>query len=480
MTPDAPIRVIMGGVVGPAGPPSLSLGAVVGADGNIIEYIGTTPTPTAHRAHNALYIAPSNASAANKRLADYICDGTDDHVDINAALLLRSVCLMSGNFTAGGTILVPGRRRLLGETSGDVYGGSCIKAKNSLNADVIRCDDNSGADWWHWGEIAYLGIDGNKANNSSGSGINTGKMGETSIIHHVWVANCANSGVIVYGGTPNNLAYISSFDNNGYGFNLTDCGNTSNLINPSFDNNGLGGIRVHQSVSGGLASVNVFGLKAERANAASGTHEPCIFIDDFVGVLNLYGGSISGAGTSPAFGTDAIKRTGSAVGTLNASGLRIYGYATQFNDTITTANSVSLGTGVMTLNITTRPISGDLNTMRHIVANHNNDGLGVPTFTLYNGAGTGAAMAIYGTDVAGWIDLVTGTTPTAGGSLFEIQFDRAYATTPTTIVSARNNAASGMHVHIDNPYETGWWLTMKSGEALTAATEYRWNYHVIG
>ncbi len=81
--------------------------------------VDTTGT-TGSSARDYILVAASNAPANVIAVADYTCDGTDDHVQINAALgaLLNSkgtVVLSTGTFSTGGTVNITVSQTLRGQ-----------------------------------------------------------------------------------------------------------------------------------------------------------------------------------------------------------------------------------------------------------------------------------------------------------------------------------------------------------------------------
>jgi hypothetical protein len=70
-----------------------------------------------------LYVAASNATDAEKANADYVCDGTDDHVEINTALAALpaaggKLVLSTGLFVTGAAVVIDKRITLEGMGAG--------------------------------------------------------------------------------------------------------------------------------------------------------------------------------------------------------------------------------------------------------------------------------------------------------------------------------------------------------------------------
>jgi peptidoglycan/xylan/chitin deacetylase (PgdA/CDA1 family) len=114
-----------------------------------------------------LVVAASDSSALSKQQSDYVCDGTDDQVTIQAAIDASSgdIYFSEGNYVKGnvGGITIPSNRCLR------LSWGATIKYKTDVgdgavifeNADAVSGNEN----------ISIIGgiLDGNSANQASGS-----------------------------------------------------------------------------------------------------------------------------------------------------------------------------------------------------------------------------------------------------------------------------------------------------------------------
>ena len=134
-----------------------------------------------------------------------LADGSTDDADaINAAIaaskgLITRLPPSAAEYLVGSSIIVHPGTRLLGCGSGNNQ-KTRIKLKDNSNDNVIQSSFwVSESDYWHWGEIAHLSIDGNKANQSSGSGIAIYCMGEVANIHHVQIKDCKDAGIHIKG-----------------------------------------------------------------------------------------------------------------------------------------------------------------------------------------------------------------------------------------------------------------------------------------
>lgn len=89
--------------------------------------------------------------------------------------------------------------RLIGSGANNP-GATYIKLFNNCNHDVIEVKSTAGSsNWWHWGEVSWIYIIGNKQNNKTGNGISVYRMGEGSIISHLNISESPQSGMYITG-----------------------------------------------------------------------------------------------------------------------------------------------------------------------------------------------------------------------------------------------------------------------------------------
>lgn len=107
-----------------------------------------------------------------------------------------------------------------------------------------------------------------------------------------------------------------------------------------------------------------------------------------------------------------------------------------------------------------------------------------PTVVAGAGAGTTPTVIVSNaTDMAGILDVTTGTTPTGSNAVIAtVTFNVAYAAAPNISITPNNANAAGLAATLTMVYTTSTTTTfvLTSGTtALTAATQYKWFYHVI-
>ncbi len=370
-------------------------------------------------------------------------------------------------------ISVPPRFRLLGDSASaeGLYGGTVFVAADGLNDDIIATT----GDWWHWGELAYFAIEGNKESNTTGSGIVAGLMGEASTIHNVQVLRCAEHGVVIAGeSTPSSLIDVSVMRNGKSGIYLDGVTRHINLINPSGDANGDSLITVAGSGNAGVAGfVNIIGIKSESF-VNSSEHEPAVLIDNYGGNVNFLGGTIEG---NPSNQLVAIQRSGSVGGQVWFQGVRVAHYATQFKDDIAPTNTIALGVGAtQTLSGLVGKTGFDISTGRHFSGR---DAV-TPTPTAYGNAGSGATASVgAGTDVRGTLTLTTGT-GCSSGDVCRITFGAAYVTSPRLMLFPANAAAATVADTVYVTISDGAKIDIAVSSALNDSTAYQWHYVVMG
>lgn len=169
----------------------------IGAEGQQLTVAGGIPqwaNTTAGKRATTRTVAANNSLATSKAGADYVCDNTDDQVEINQAItdlgsIGGTVILMEGTYTIGGQISVPSNVTL------ESYGAKLF-VKNSMNADlnVINIGNNVIN-----AQLIGLWIDLNKSNQSAGTqvGINIGTGVTVTVIDRCYILNARNSCVAI-------------------------------------------------------------------------------------------------------------------------------------------------------------------------------------------------------------------------------------------------------------------------------------------
>lgn len=175
----------------------------------------------------ALLVAASNSSDADKAAADYIADGNTaaaldgDQVQINQALTAaagKKVVLLAGTYTIDASISVPNNTTLAG-----VGAGSLITIPNSFNTNINTIINTTTGGNGTGVAIRDLKLDGNKTNQSSGvmNGVYGNGAGSSSTIAGISVTNVIANNWLNNGITLNSSANSRVINNstisNGYG-----------------------------------------------------------------------------------------------------------------------------------------------------------------------------------------------------------------------------------------------------------------------
>jgi parallel beta helix pectate lyase-like protein len=162
---------------------------------------------TGYRFESAcVFVASSTADPLSRKLAGFVCDGVNDHVQIQAAIdSLPSdgglVLLSEGTFYIGDTIEMPTTKRMTLSGKGPV--STEIKLADGANADMIYAQESQQV-------VCDLSLNGNKDNNSSGGyGI---KITDTKVwINRVWISSCKLTGIYTVGASAQAAAHANRF-----------------------------------------------------------------------------------------------------------------------------------------------------------------------------------------------------------------------------------------------------------------------------
>ena len=144
-------------------------------------------------------VAASNASTLMKAMADAVCDGTADEVEINAALtalgwLGGRVLLSEGTFTLAAPIIMNADKQTL---AGMGLGATTLAAKNAAGTPLdVAIIQISGA----IAELRDLTVDGNKANNATLTHmmlVSMASLSGSAYVQRVRLINSAGTGMMV-------------------------------------------------------------------------------------------------------------------------------------------------------------------------------------------------------------------------------------------------------------------------------------------
>jgi hypothetical protein len=174
----------------------------------------------------------------------------------------------NNNVTAG-IIVQPGGRLLGAGTS--TNHGTIIQPANALNADLIATSTvgtgTTNPQWWHWGEMGYLRILGNGANQTAGDCLKVENMGEVASVHDIEFSACYNNNFENIGdaATESDIRNITSNRAvTGAGVAFTNLSGVAVLNGISGDCNQTALINANFNAAGTLT---VHGLKAEAESS---------------------------------------------------------------------------------------------------------------------------------------------------------------------------------------------------------------------
>jgi hypothetical protein len=124
-------------------------------------------------------------------------------------------------------------------------------------------------------------------------------------------------------------------------------------------------------------------------------------------------------------------------GSADFSSLNVSGTATINNLSVTTLNATAATIGTLTVTGSAQ-FAGDITVGGHVITAG-----GQPTAESQAAIGTGASVAVDGTDTTGTITISTGANPTSG-DLAKILFSKTYGKAPHIVLSPSNNNAAGL------------------------------------
>lgn len=199
------------GTVGATGATG-AVGATGAAASNPVTSVnGATGAVTVY-GNEALLVAASDATAQIKQSAAYVCDGTDDHVQIQQAINAVStnggtVQLSFGTFNLGSSIIINSSYiNLTGQGS-----GTKLVLQNAVNDSIIKITGDGVVEV----KLRQMFLDGNSANNTSGSGIYistkwVNASGDTQhLVEDIYVKNIAQHGVHVPGSSDTRVLWFN-------------------------------------------------------------------------------------------------------------------------------------------------------------------------------------------------------------------------------------------------------------------------------
>jgi len=159
--------------------------------------IGTNTAPVVRTA--TVVVAANDAATAAKAQADYVCDGTDDQVEIQAAIdglpaKGGIIHLSEGIFYIGDTIALEGNGYQLGRISliGSGPESTYLKLEDGVNKDMMKWTDTGSTRYFY--EIKEMSLNGNKANNTSGTAIYLDNLADVRL-ENLYIFEFAEDGI---------------------------------------------------------------------------------------------------------------------------------------------------------------------------------------------------------------------------------------------------------------------------------------------
>jgi parallel beta-helix repeat protein len=316
----------------------------------------------------AILVAASNSSDADKAAADYVADGDTvaaadgDQVQINAALTAASgkkVVLLAGTYTADASISVPNNTTLAGVGDGTFIRLADIDVTDNL---IENTDQVTGTGV----VIKDLKLDGQKSLNTVGSqnAVRLTGMGSGVGASAVPGAVVENVSAIAFSGTGISL---STSNNNIVRGNTVKSSNVGILLSASLYNT-VSNNSVHEVTVNGIhlqSSSNNNNIADNQVHAPAGNG---IQLQSTSNYNTVSGNQVSGATTYGIYSTTVGNTISS--NSITASGIGIILF-TGSSDNSVTANSVKNSTddGIYVYNSVRNTVSGNT------ILNTTDDGL---------------------------------------------------------------------------------------------------------
>lgn len=350
-----------------------------------------------------------------------------------------------GTATFGGTVRMQGTS---GATIG--IGGTANNSNGQLNLNGSSASGQGAAITFQSasGTIAGIGragaLQGSTSNDllisSNANNIKLNPGGSLALTldtsqNATFAGSAGINGTLAIGTTPvtGSSLYILST-------NLAGSAQTGIQINPTFTSSGTS---------------LLFGIRSNIATQASAGFTAA-FATDFAALA-----AVIGSGSAI---TNHVGFFCSASGGANVS---------QISD-----NQVATGNWFINQSGTAASTFGGPVTVKHLLG-----GGSAPTIVAGTGAGTAPTIGVGGTDTAGQIVLTTGTTPSANATICTLTFSTAFSATPNSFIFSPSNAAAAALFGPSSIFITGnnATLILNSGTtAIGAATQFKWNYLVVG
>jgi len=118
------------------------------------------------------------------------------------------------------------------------------------------------------------------------------------------------------------------------------------------------------------------------------------------------------------------------------------------------------------LTVSSLLVNGDISIDYHLVTN----GLS-PTIKSISSLGSGGTTSINGTDTAGTININFGS-GVSGNTCVAVTFNKAFATTPSVIISPDGSSSAGSNYYVDNKTATGYEVCLTATQATSSDFDY--------
>jgi len=151
-----------------------------------------------------LVVAANDASAKSKDMADYVCDGTADDVDINAAITALPsgggrVILTEGAYNITSTVAVDGKTDVILEGQG--WSSNIVAPSSGGLAKMVNLGKSGSVSTRCW--VKNLKLTGNTGLTGTGDGLMFGAGANNTAVNcgaeNIYIAGAKDSGIAIYG-----------------------------------------------------------------------------------------------------------------------------------------------------------------------------------------------------------------------------------------------------------------------------------------
>jgi hypothetical protein len=460
-------------------------------------------------------VAASDAPADIQAAAGWVCDGTADEVQINAAIAQGPTLLSQGTFTIAAPIVLRSDGAVLRGSGGLSTGhGSVIALASGFAGDAAVLVETSGNEIVARAHLADFRVVGTGSATANVDGVKFRSY--QGVVHDISCFDMTGNGFVFIGNESPDPAW-SPYDTRAYSLHANQCtlngcvmGTDGHLMGSIFHTNTEAGIYLGDAASPQITQVHCYGnnigihlydgggVRSKISNCKiEHSAEHGIWLEGDGGA-NATSVQIIGCGfNSNGKSVDNSFSDIAVTGVQQANGLTVIGNQfgnsdstpnePQYNLRLTSSSPNATVIGNRFSNFVTAAVlhSSTTSLTLRMVGNQNVDdyyGSSAPTATMQAGAGTSPPAAVIvanSLDTRGQITTGTGTTPAAGNQVI-VNFATARTNANYRVaLTPGNSAAALLDPYISARTTSGFTIaTAGTPAASQANTVYAWDYVV--